>query len=97
MTSAIQINQYGGSEVLTWVDVEIGQPAKGQVRLKQVTSGLNFIDVYHRTGFYDLPLPLIPGVEGAGIVVAVGEGVTNFKIIAPPDNLCLGSYNMLNL
>jgi NADPH2:quinone reductase len=80
MPHAIRIHQNGGPEVLQWEDVEVADPAPGQVRLRQEAAGLNFIDVYHRTGLYPQPLPLIPGVEGAGVVEAVGDGVTNVKV-----------------
>jgi NADPH2:quinone reductase len=75
MTSAIRIHEAGGPEVLKWETVEVGEPGPGQVRLRQEAAGLNYIDVYHRTGLYPQPLPFIPGVEGAGVVAAVGEGV----------------------
>jgi len=77
MPHAIQVQQTGGPEVLQWAKVEVGDPGPGQVRLRQEAAGLNFIDVYHRTGLYPQPLPFTPGVEGAGVVQAVGEGVTN--------------------
>jgi NADPH2:quinone reductase len=77
MTHAIRVHQTGGPEVLQWEEVEVGDPGPGQVRLRQEAAGLNFIDVYHRTGLYPQPFPFTPGVEGAGIVEAVGEGVTN--------------------
>ncbi len=77
MPKAIVFNQIGGPEVLRWVDYEPGQPGPGQVRLRHEAVGLNFIDVYHRSGLYPLPaLPAIPGMEGAGTVEAVGENVT---------------------
>lgn len=79
MTHAIQIEKTGGPEVLEWREVEVGEPGAGQVRLRQAAAGLNFIDVYHRTGLYPQQLPFTPGVEGAGIVEAVGDGVTNVK------------------
>ena len=75
MTSAIRIHEAGGPEVLKWETVEVGEPGPGQVRLRQEVAGLNYIDVYHRTGLYPQPLPFIPGVEGAGVVAAVGDGV----------------------
>ena len=75
MTSAIRIHEAGGPEVLKWETVEVGEPGPGQVRLRQEAAGLNYIDVYHRTGLYPQPLPFIPGVEGAGVVAAVGDGV----------------------
>jgi len=80
MTHAIQIHHPGGPEVLQWEAVEVGEPGPGQVRLRQEAAGLNYIDVYHRTGLYPQPLPFIPGVEGAGIVEAVGDGVAAVKV-----------------
>jgi NADPH2:quinone reductase len=77
MSKAIVINQTGGPEVLQWVDYDPGQPGPGEVRLRHEAVGLNFIDVYHRTGLYPLPsLPAVPGMEGSGTVEAVGDGVT---------------------
>jgi len=93
MTYAIQVHQTGGPEVLRWEEVEIGDPGPGQVRLRQEAAGLNFIDVYHRSGLYPQPLPFTPGVEGAGIVEAVGEGVAD---VAPGDRVAyagpIGGY-----
>src|SRR6476620_7024633 len=77
MPNAIRVHQVGGPEVLKWEAVEVGDPGPGQVRLRQEASGLNFIDVYHRTGLYPQPIPFTPGVEGAGIVEAVGPDVTS--------------------
>lgn len=79
MTRAIRIDATGGPEVLQWREVEVGEPGPGQVRLRQHAVGLNYIDVYHRTGLYPVPLPFVPGVEGAGEVVAVGPGVTDLE------------------
>lgn len=80
MPNAIRIHRNGGPEVLKWEAHEPGQPGNGEVLIKHEAIGLNFIDVYHRTGLYPLPaLPAIPGMEAAGIVEAVGEGVTEFK------------------
>ena len=79
MTHAIRIHETGGPEVLRWEEVEVGNPGPGQVRIRQHAAGLNFIDVYHRTGLYPQDLPFTPGVEGAGIVEALGEGVTGFS------------------
>jgi len=79
MTSAIRIHEAGGPEVLKWETVEVGEPGPGQVRLRQEAAGLNYIDVYHRTGLYPQPLPFIPGVEGAGVVAAVGDGVERVR------------------
>jgi NADPH:quinone reductase len=77
MPHAIRIHQTGGPEVLKWEAVDVGEPGPGQVRLRQEAAGLNFIDVYHRTGLYPQQLPFTPGVEGAGVVEAVGPGVTD--------------------
>lgn len=85
MTKAIRMYQTGGPEVLQWEDHDPGAPSAGEARVAQKAVGLNFIDVYHRTGLYPLPsLPAIPGMEGAGIVEAVGEGVTG---LAPGDRV----------
>jgi len=79
MTKAVMIENTGGPEVLRWVDYDPGQPKAGEVLVRHEAVGLNFIDVYHRTGLYPLPaLPAIPGMEGAGIVEGVGEGVSEF-------------------
>ena len=81
MAKAIRIHEYGGPEVLRWEEVEVSDPGPGQIRVHHGAVGLNYIDVYHRTGLYPLPLlPWIPGMEGAGRVEAVGEGVTEFKV-----------------
>lgn len=79
MPHAIRVHETGGPEVLKWEEVEVGEPGPGQVRIRQEAAGLNFIDVYHRTGLYAQPLPFIPGVEGAGIVEDVGADVTDLK------------------
>jgi NADPH2:quinone reductase len=80
MPSAIRIHRPGGPEVMQWEPVEVGEPGPGQVRLRQEAVGLNYIDVYHRTGLYPQQLPFTPGVEGAGIVEAVGDRVDGLKI-----------------
>jgi NADPH:quinone reductase len=80
MVAAIQVHKLGGPEVLTYEDIEVGHPGPGQIRLKQYACGVNFIDTYYRSGLYPAPqMPFIPGNEAAGDVVAVGEGVTDFK------------------
>src|SRR5574342_144877 len=79
MPKAIRIDQTGGPEVLRFEDVEVGEPGEGQVRLRHAAIGVNFIDTYHRTGLYPLPLPSPLGVEGAGVVEAVGKGVAHVK------------------
>ena len=80
MPHAIQIRQTGGPEVLNWTPIEVGEPGSGQVRLRQAAAGLNYIDVYHRTGYYSQPLPFIPGLEGAGTVEAIGQDVRGVKV-----------------
>lgn len=77
MTRAIQIRQHGGPEELQLVDVQVGQPGPGEVRIRHHAIGLNFIDVYHRTGLYPLPMPATIGMEAAGVVEAVGAGVAH--------------------
>ena len=79
MPHAIRVHRSGGPEVLQWEQVEVGDPGPGEVRLKQQAAGLNFIDVYHRTGLYPQQLPFVPGVEGAGVVEAVGSGVSDLR------------------
>ncbi len=81
MINAILIRETGGADVLKYEQVELGQPKAGEARIRHEAVGLNFIDVYFRTGLYKAPqLPFIPGQEGAGTVVAVGEGVTNVNV-----------------
>ena len=79
MSHAIRIHKTGHPEVLQWEEVEVGDPGPGQVKISQEAAGLNFIDVYHRTGLYKQQLPFTPGVEGAGTVEAVGPDVSNVK------------------
>jgi NADPH2:quinone reductase len=89
MVKVVRVHDYGGPEALSYDDVELGQPGPGQALISQTAVGLNYIDTYHRTGLYKLPsLPHPIGVEGAGIVEAVGPGVTNVK---PGDRICYGS------
>ena len=92
---AIQIQQPGGPECMALVSVSVGEPGPGQVRIEHRAIGLNFIDVYQRTGLYPLPLPLQLGMEGAGVVEAVGEGVTHLAVgdrvayaANPPGSYC---------
>ncbi|TVO71891.1 quinone oxidoreductase family protein [Sedimenticola selenatireducens] len=94
MTHAIRIHQYGGPEVLSWDEVDVGEPASGEVKLRHTAIGLNFIDVYQRTGLYPVgDFPQALGMEAAGIVVAVGEGVPD---LSPGDRVAyamvLGAY-----
>ena len=79
MSLAVQIRQPGGPEELQIVDVPVGEPGPGEVRIRHHAIGLNFIDVYHRTGLYPLAMPAGIGMEGAGVVEAVGEGVTHLQ------------------
>ena len=78
MATRIRMTETGGPEVLVPTEADITPPAPGEVHLRHSAIGLNFIDVYHRTGLYPLPLPVTPGLEGAGEVVAVGPGVSEF-------------------
>jgi NADPH2:quinone reductase len=88
MTKAILVQSYGGPEVLQLTDVPVGEPGPGQIRIAQTYAGVNYIDTYHRTGLYKLPVAVhgkgdiafIPGSEGAGKVTALGSGVTEFKV-----------------
>jgi NADPH2:quinone reductase len=77
---AIRIHQTGGPDVLQWEEVEVGEPAAGQVRLRQTAIGLNFIDTYHRSGLYPVPLPSGLGLEGAGVVEKIGPGVLGVAV-----------------
>jgi len=79
MPFAIRIHQTGGPEVMRWEEVAVGDPGPGEARIRQAAVGLNYIDTYHRTGLYPLPLPSGLGMEGAGVVEAVGEGVVDLK------------------
>jgi NADPH:quinone reductase len=79
MPRAIQIRQFGGPELMQLVDVPVGEPGPGEIRIRHHACGLNFIDVYQRTGAYPNALPLTLGMEGAGVVEAVGEGVAHLK------------------
>ena len=80
MSKAIRIDRNGGPEELKLVDVTVGEPGAGEIRIRHKAIGLNFIDVYQRTGLYAFPMPLQLGMEGSGIVEAVGEGVTHLKV-----------------
>lgn len=80
MTKAIVINKFGPASVLKLRDVDVPNPKKGEVLLRHTAVGLNYIDVYHRTGLYPNALPLIPGMEAAGVVEKLGRGVTGLKV-----------------
>src|SRR5713226_4276530 len=95
MTRAVRFHKTGGPEVLQIDDVQVGEPGEGQARVKHTAIGLNFIDTYHRSGLYKVPLPSGLGTEGAGVVEAVGAGVTDVK---PGDRVAysggpLGAYS----
>jgi len=81
MVKAIVVCEHGGADVMRWEDVEIAAPGPGEARVRHEAIGLNFVDVYNRTGLYKPPqgLPFTPGSEGAGVVVAIGSDVTNVK------------------
>ncbi len=95
MAKAVVIEQVGGPENMHLVDVVVGEPAAGEVRIRHHAVGLNYIDVYQRSGVYALPLPLRLGMEGAGVIEAVGDGVTHLKVgdraayaSQPPGSYC---------
>jgi len=85
---AIRIEEFGGPEKMQLVETQVGEPGPGQIRIRHHACGLNFIDIYQRDGVYPLPLPLILGMEGAGVVEAVGDGVTH---LAPDDRAAYAS------
>jgi NADPH:quinone reductase len=95
MVAAVRVHKHGGPEVLTYEDVPVKDPGPGEVRVKNTAIGLNYVDTYFRTGLYPAPggFPFVLGSEGAGVVTAVGQGVTEFK---PGDRVAyqagLGSY-----
>ena len=80
MSSAIRIHEIGGPEVLKWEEVTVGDPGPGEVRLRHGAVGLNFIDVYFRTGVYGANVPFTPGLEASGVVQALGEGVSDLQV-----------------
>ncbi|NBU89815.1 MAG: quinone oxidoreductase, partial [Betaproteobacteria bacterium] len=80
MPRAIQIAAFGGPEQMQLVDVAVGDPGPGEIRIRHHACGLNYIDVYQRTGLYQLPMPLMMGMEASGVVEAVGEGVNHLKV-----------------
>jgi NADPH:quinone reductase len=95
MTHAIRFHKTGGPEVLQWDDLTLPEPGAGEARVSNKAVGLNYIDTYHRTGLYPVPLPSGIGLEAAGVVEAVGAGVTEFK---PGDRVAycngpLGAYS----
>ena len=94
MAKVVRFHETGGPEVLRWEDVEVGEPGAGQARIRHTAVGVNFIDTYHRSGLYPLPLPSGLGSEAAGVVEAIGPGVT---VVRPGDRVAYaggppGSY-----
>ncbi len=94
-SKAIQIRQAGGPEQLKLVQVSVGEPGPGEIRIRHHAVGLNFIDVYHRSGLYPMPMPLQLGMEAAGVVEAIGQGVTHLQVgdraayaSTPPGSYC---------
>src|SRR5438552_1442387 len=88
MTHAIRFHQTGGPEVLVWEEVAVGKPGPNEARIRHTAVGLNFIDIYNRSGLYPVPLPSGLGGEGAGVVEEVGSGVTDLK---PGDRVAYGN------
>ncbi len=80
MTKAIRVTEVGGPEVLRVSEIDLPAPGPGQATVKVTAAGVNFIDIYRRSGVYPVPLPHIPGTEGAGVVEVVGEGVTDVAV-----------------
>ncbi len=81
MSKAVRIRQVGGPEVLRWEDVDVGNPEAGQALIRQTAAGLNYIDTYYRTGLYPVAsLPVVLGMEGAGVVEAAGQGVREVSV-----------------
>jgi NADPH2:quinone reductase len=95
MSLTVQIAQHGGPEEMKLVDLPVGQPGPGEIRIRHKAIGLNYIDVYQRSGLYPFPMPLSLGMEASGVVEAVGEGVTHLKVgdraayaSSPPGSYC---------
>lgn len=95
ISKTVQIDQHGGPEELKLVDVEVGEPGAGEIRIRHKAVGLNYIDIYQRAGVYPLAMPLKLGMEASGVIEAVGEGVTHLKVgdraayaSQPPGSYC---------
>lgn len=78
-TRAVTFQETGGPDVLKWSAIDLPHPGPGEIQIRHTAIGLNFIDTYHRSGLYPMPLPAVPGIEGVGVVEAIGEGVSLFK------------------
>jgi NADPH2:quinone reductase len=93
MHKAIKFHEFGGTEVLRWEDIEVAEPGPGEARIRHEAVGVNFVDIYQRNGLYKVPLPAVAGNEGAGVVEAIGDGVT---LVKPGDRIAYagrpGSY-----
>lgn len=93
MHKGIRFHEFGGAEVLRWEDVDVAVPGAGEARIRHEAIGVNFIDIYQRSGLYKVPLPAVAGNEGAGVVESVGEGV---HLVKPGDRVAyaggVGSY-----
>src|SRR5687768_15308546 len=79
MTKAIRYHKQGGPEVLQLDDIQVGEPGQGQARIRHTAIGVNFVDTYQRSGLYPMQVPAVAGNEGAGVVEAVGSGVSDLK------------------
>ena len=99
MTNAIRIHEHGGPEVMKWEAVEVGAPGPGEVRIKHTAVGLNYIDTYHRSGLYKIPLPTVIGREGAGVVEAVASDVHDIVVgdRVAYASLPIGAYSEVRL
>ena len=80
MAHVVRVHQHGGPETLKYEEIDVGEPGPGQVKLRQRAIGVNYIDTYQRSGLYKMPLPFVAGSEGEDDVIAVGPGVTDFKV-----------------
>jgi NADPH2:quinone reductase len=89
MMKAIRVHQFGAADAMRYEDAPLPEPKAGEVRIKLAASGLNFIDIYHRSGAYAMPTPFTPGLEGGGVVDAVGSGVTDLR---PGDRVAYPQY-----
>ena len=93
MTKAVRFHTSGGPEVLQLADIQVGDPGPGQVRIRHTAMGVSFVDTYQRSGLYPMQVPAVAGNEGAGVVEALGAGVSDLKV---GDRVCYtglaGSY-----
>ncbi len=94
MVKAIRIHKHGGPEVMQWEDIDVAAPGQGEARIRHTAVGLNYVDTYNRAGLYPMQLPGIIGGEGAGVVEAIGPGVTDIKVgdRVAYGNAPIGSY-----